>query len=119
MSKEHFYQTSKEILKANNKFFGIRPLAQPDREKAKAMAKIRVAELKQGGDAMQSVNELIRKTEQYLQELETQKEVINELSELQNEGINNFRRIYLQEIEFLQNEIMGFIGNYVLGDSTK
>ncbi|WP_169975327.1 MULTISPECIES: hypothetical protein [unclassified Campylobacter] len=117
MSKEHFYQASKEILKANNKAFNIRELLKTDKEKAKLTAGAMAKEFEAKKDYNEAPSELIIKTSEYLQELETQKEfmrIVNQNIEVENLKI--FTKIFIQEVERMQGEIIHFIDRYVLGE---
>ncbi|WP_170020690.1 hypothetical protein [Campylobacter sp. RM16190] len=117
MSKEHFYQASKEVLEANNKAFNVRGLLKTDKEKAKLAAGAMAKEFEAKKDYNEAPRELIIKTGEYLQELETQKEfmrIVNQNIEVENLKI--FTKIFIQEVERMQGEIIHFIDRYVLGE---
>lgn len=117
MSRGHFYQASKEILEANNKAFNVRGLLKTDKEKAKLTAGAMLKEFEAKKDYNEAPSELIIKTSEYLQELETQKEfmrIVNQNIEVENLKI--FTKIFIQEVERMQGEIIHFIDRYVLGE---
>lgn len=117
MSREHFYQASKEVLEANNKIFNARQLLKTDKEKARLTAEAMVKEFEAKKDYNEAPRELIIKTGEYLQELETQKEfmrIVNQNIEVENLKI--FTKIFILEVERMQSEIIHFIDRYVLGE---
>ena len=110
MSRERFYQTSKEILRANNKeASGVKESS------ALAKAKYIKVRAEQGDDA--PFEAIFIRAKQFIEELDAQKELLklNETQSLKDtqdkEEAQKFNQLFCRQCDILRDRIKDFISN--------
>ncbi|WP_169976509.1 MULTISPECIES: hypothetical protein [unclassified Campylobacter] len=111
MSKEHFYQASKQILEANNKE-AIRAKESPALAKARHIK----ARAEQGDNT--PFEAVFIRAKQFIDELEAQKELLklNEAQSLENtkdylnaEDTTSLNQAFYQQSDIIKEGVSGFI----------